>query len=454
MGKRKEARESRVSPFAEYLHEVSEQVRWRQARPALVAELEAHLSDQAASYEEGGMSAEEAHDEALRQMGDPVMIGQALDEVHRPKTQWGLFAALTLLALAGMALQLYYALGLGVWTLSVSRVVGFTVAGVAAAAVFHALDCQAFLARHAWAVFGVAVGTACVIALAANTNPYAALIAYSAHSLTLAFPLVFALVVYVCRNRGWRGLFASLACAAAMTALAMHFGEVPQLLVMLVAVGALMTYAIALGWFGVMRAGAAAAFVGVGAALAACFFMTGAGYEYYRWLPVLLEPGHEPFGRFFMPLFGDVVLQDAEWVGPSATVSMYMAPYGSEPEVVGLALHESDLILVGLLYSIGRLPVLAFVGAVLVLAVWLLVRTMRQGNQLGALCGLAVFVIMAGMALVSLVPFAFGIVFSSNAFPLLTPGFHSVMIMGLAGVALSALRNEQMPRVEGRLSYA
>ncbi len=444
----------RVSPFADYLREVSEQVRWKQARPALAAELEAHLVDQAAAYEEHGMSAEAARAEALRQMGDPVMVGQALDEVHRPKAQWGALAVLMALALAGMALQLHYMFGLGVWTLSVSQVVGFTAMGIAAAVVLHVLDCQAFLARYAWVVFGVAVGAACFIALAADVNSYMTLWAHSAHSLTLTFPLVLALVLYACRGRGWRGFCAVLGCAVVMTVLAAYFGDVPQLLIMLVAVSALMTYAIAVGWFGVARTKAAVAFVAGGVMLAAFVLATGVAYEYYRWVFALLEPGHEPFGHFFMPLFGDVAFRDAKWVGAATSMSgYYMAPAGAIPDA-GQGFLTSDVYLVTSLYQVGRLPMLAFVVAVMALAVWVLVRTLRQGNRLCALCGIAVFVTIAGSALVSLAPFAFGIVFSSSVFPLLTPGFHSVVAMALAGVALSALRNEQLPRAEGRLAYA
>ena len=195
------------------------------------------------------------------------------------------------------------------------------------------------------------------------------------------------------------------------------------------------------------------AFVGAGVMLAAFVLATGVAYEYYRWVFALLEPGHEPFGHFFMPLFGDVAFHDAKWVGAGSMSGYYMAPAGAIPDA-GLGFLQSDVYLVTSLYQVGRLPVLAFVVAVMALAVWVLVRTLRQGNRLCALCGIAVFVTIAGSALVSLAPFAFGIVFSSSVFPLLTPGFHSVVAMALAGVALSALRNEQLPRAEGRLAYA
>ena len=92
--------------FDEYLNTAGEQIRWKRARPALLAELRTHLLDQQDACLAAGMSREEAQAEAIRQMGDPVTTGQGLDRVHRPKAQWGLLALTGAVAVTGVILRL------------------------------------------------------------------------------------------------------------------------------------------------------------------------------------------------------------------------------------------------------------------------------------------------------------------------------------------------------------
>lgn len=63
-----------------YLEIVSEQIRCRRAKQMILEELEGHIEDQKLDYMADGMNADEAEEEAVRQMGDPVETG----EIHGP----------------------------------------------------------------------------------------------------------------------------------------------------------------------------------------------------------------------------------------------------------------------------------------------------------------------------------------------------------------------------------
>ena len=69
----------------QFLDTAMDQVRWKRAKAPLRRELETHLLDQQDACLEQGMAPEEAQAEAVRQMGDPVVVGQELDRVHRPQ---------------------------------------------------------------------------------------------------------------------------------------------------------------------------------------------------------------------------------------------------------------------------------------------------------------------------------------------------------------------------------
>ena len=90
----------------QYLRQVEEQIRWKRARTAVTRELRQHLEDQREACLAAGLSPEEAEAEAVRQMGDPVSVGQELNRLHRPRPQWGLMALTLALAAVGMGLSL------------------------------------------------------------------------------------------------------------------------------------------------------------------------------------------------------------------------------------------------------------------------------------------------------------------------------------------------------------
>lgn len=72
-------------------------------------EIEAHINDQAEAYESEGKTREEAIREAVRQMGDPVEVGVAMDRIHRPAVNKPLLILVALLSLLGLLIQ-YFAI--------------------------------------------------------------------------------------------------------------------------------------------------------------------------------------------------------------------------------------------------------------------------------------------------------------------------------------------------------
>ena len=86
----------------EYLETVSEQIRYTKIRSTVTEELKNHILDQAADYEECGAFPEEALERAVREMGDPVETGVALDRIHRPQMNWAIMVAIAVLSLFGV----------------------------------------------------------------------------------------------------------------------------------------------------------------------------------------------------------------------------------------------------------------------------------------------------------------------------------------------------------------
>lgn len=89
----------------EYLQTLGEQIVNPHARASILAEIQDHIEEQAQDYRASGMSEAVAMQEAVRQMGDPVSTGEALNQVHRPKFPIALFGLAVVLTVLGIAMQ-------------------------------------------------------------------------------------------------------------------------------------------------------------------------------------------------------------------------------------------------------------------------------------------------------------------------------------------------------------
>ncbi len=77
--------------ISEFLDGVCREVKAKEMHNDIREELLGHLDDRIEQLVEvEGKSEEEAIGEAIKQMGNPVAIGEGLHKVHRPKTDWGL----------------------------------------------------------------------------------------------------------------------------------------------------------------------------------------------------------------------------------------------------------------------------------------------------------------------------------------------------------------------------
>ena len=68
----------------EFLSIVRKQIRYIFVRDAIEEELKQHLNDSMEALIEEGLPWQEAEEEAVRQMGDPVEVGMLLNKEHKP----------------------------------------------------------------------------------------------------------------------------------------------------------------------------------------------------------------------------------------------------------------------------------------------------------------------------------------------------------------------------------
>ena len=83
----------------EFLSIVRKQIRYVFVRDAIEEELKQHLNDSMEVLIEEGLPWQEAEEEAVRQMGDPVEVGMLLNKEHKPLLGYLLAASRVILCL-------------------------------------------------------------------------------------------------------------------------------------------------------------------------------------------------------------------------------------------------------------------------------------------------------------------------------------------------------------------
>lgn len=123
--------------FEEFLSKVTSKVKSKEAHKMIKKELTHHLQELSQSYKKRGFSEEDSDEKAIQEMGNPFIIGEKLNPLHKPKMDWVLivlfviFASVSFLPLVGgipeISLSSTYFMGRqAIWySLAVPVIIGF-----------------------------------------------------------------------------------------------------------------------------------------------------------------------------------------------------------------------------------------------------------------------------------------------------------------------------------------
>ena len=265
-----------------YLDAVEAQNRWKRARTVAARELETHLEDQQEEFLAEGHPPEEAERLAVEDMGDPVAVGADLDRLHRPRPQWGMLGLTLALLLVGGWLRYALTRAGAPWDedLDPLRCALSVVTGAAVLVGAYFLDVSRLLRWAKWVYIGaVAVGV-----LSLHLSPTVNNASYFTRYVVLFYPAVYALWLYACRGKGWRGLLAAVAGGIPLTVVCMCAPFIQGMIQVMVIGCFLLLLAIQMDWFTVPRRQGLAAVGGLAAVMtgAVLWLLFVAGYNVAR----------------------------------------------------------------------------------------------------------------------------------------------------------------------------
>lgn len=421
--------------FHRYAEKVCEQIRWKKAHSAVAQEIEDHLTDQKNAYLAAGDSESIAEEKALLQMGDPVSVGAALDQTHKPAPQWGIIGLVLLLFVLGGIIQVLLLKTIPVGndalaTRSAQVLFVFLPLSLATFVGMYFLDFS-FFGKHPYVLplgllmvdlaaqlFGVSYCGKRWFTLGS--------FALSPLALSLLFPLAFCGLFYRLRSQGRRGYLIS------------------GVLTFVFSAGILMLIASKKKWFDKQRNMFLLLFL-LAVVCLIVLLMFYAPFRYrYGWerLYTIFVPSGDPMGSGYLSTQLKTILSHCVLLGEGAALSETQAFLLTDASML-----RSDYLLAYLTYHYGWV---ASGIVVLLLAVFLGLgfrKALKQKSIFGQMVSLTILCTFTAEILLY-IPANLGIwLIAPIALPFLSYGATALLInMALAGVLLSVFRTGEVYR--------
>ncbi len=423
-----------------FVRSVLSEVRWKQAHSSIERELGDHVEDQARAFVAAGMDEAAAETAAIRDMGDPLTLGAALDAAWRPRPTWRALLPFGMTLLLGLLLHLllyapmeHYQAYAGETVLK--ELIALAVGGILFTVVY-------VMNFNTLAKLCLPLGTAMLLFFLLVYTRYYHSESVAVNALLL-LPLLTAGSLYTLRRLrvGAAILTGGLISLAAILFMAgEYYGEALHLAV-LVSFAVLLT-GILLGACRGRKWLLLLALVVIFLALCAHTFLTKPElFEQF-----IVRALHFPKGS---AIEARELLQGTRWIGKgsleflsSETLSLYSAENGYWAAGFRWVAAVQYLPLY-VCYRYGRLAALLLTALPLAAIVAGGLRVLRLSGKLGRLLGLAALYTLLAQWLAGVLVSCGAICFTAYPLPFLTVGYYALIVdMALTGVVCSVLRTD------------
>lgn len=381
--------------YEEYMASLTEQIHDKRAKQLVEKEIANHIEEQAEMYEADGIEYGTAIQEAVRQMGNPVETGTALNQIHKPKMPWVMLGIVTVLMFSGILMQaVVFAAGAESkwnfhWESLMPSTIVYNMIGFSIILLLLHIDYN-FIAKSAYKLYvGYMIGLL-LYALSdgirgtmfwQNTTMY--------YGVQMLFPIIFAGVIYRNRNRGWRGIAICLALGMAEVLWygklfagmvgGIYYSTYPAMAESVLVIGLMLVFAIWKGIFGRDRK-QQMVFLSVAALLLAAvgvlILTTTGGLSAYIWKRIM-NIFMSSDSAYMNRMLQDAIVE-ADWLGGASFV-------GGTPE----AAHYTSYLLNCVFTYYGKLVGMAVIAFYILFLGMALIVSFKQNNRIGFLVGTA-----------------------------------------------------------------
>ncbi len=424
-----------------YSQAVCDQIRWKKAHDYIAEEIENHIIDQRDAYIEQGMSEDQAMDEAILHMGDPVSVGVQLDSTHRPKPQWGMISLTIVLLFMGLFINTY--LLNGTYSDNPAKLVSSMCIGTGLMFIAYFIDFT-FIGKYPGVFyFSIVVGSAITLILSPQYNGRA----YYGMYFALLFPVAFAAIIYRLRNKGYIGV---ILCGIAFMLPAGITLVVPTLsgfMLFTIAGLVLLSLAIAKDWFNINKIlGYVLVFLPT---ILALLFPIVFSYRWSERISITLNPSLDPYGMGWQSIVARTLLDNSRFIGSGTIPAQYLGM-----EHFPLPGIDSDFMLTYLIFKVGWVGFLAIMTVLTFFIITGFVKCLKQKSILGTLVSTSVMLTFT-LQVIGYVTSNLGFqMLSPISLPLISFGSTAMIInLILIGIMLSVFKNGDVVREKNNISF-
>ncbi len=414
----------------QYTKTVCEQIRWKKAHTNISKEIESHILDQKEAYVLSGMDEITATDNAIKQMGDPVVVGTQLDRTHRPKAQWTMLSLTVVLVLIGYIINTYMIHEPGFPTQK--RVFLSVFIGLGVMLIAYFLDFS-LIAKYPRLMYTSIMLFA--IALFFISPRYNGAVYYNIFA-SLLFPLAFAAIIYWARGKGYLGI---MLCGISFLLPALITLCIPSAACLLLLVFSgliLLSIAISKNWFAVNKL-FGYLLVYIPTLISLALMLLNLSYRLGTRLKVAFDPSIDPLGHGWQGSVAKALLDNSKLIGTGTMPSQYKDMQGFFP-LPGI---DTDFSLTYLIFKFGWIAFIVIMAIIVLFITKGFILSLKQKSTLGLLVSLSV-VITFTLQTVGYVLTNLGfILFAPISLPLVSYGNTATIInMALIGLMLSVFR--------------
>lgn len=421
--------------ISSFLKLVGEQIRWEKAQPIVVEEIQNHIEDLKNALMDDGLDEDKAIDQAIKEMGDPVVIGEQLNRVHKPKPDWAMLILICGILLLGLAIQYYCYYTRSSISDSMSALSIFQkhilsiVVGMILLIVAYFVDFT-IVGKYPKTIF-IILYIVCIYYIL-NGNLINGQVQDTIYPLLL-FPTAFAGFVYSMRNKGYIGIIICGIGFLLPASIALLSPNMTMLFFLCISCLIILTSSVTKGWFEVSKL----------SGLLIIYVPTA--FTFIAMLYGIVSSGwrRESISVF---LSNDNIVTGANWLTTQIQLHLSHAKLigiGSPIDAVGQtlpAIHTHHL-LTYIIYNFGWI---AFAGIILLFSTLIIrgiILSRRQKSILGYLISLSVITTFTMQCIIYIsvnLGFAF---FSPLSLPLISFGRKYLVVnLFLLGLLLSVFR--------------
>lgn len=425
-----------VDKIKEYKDLVCSQIRWKRAHYPVSKELENHILDQRDVFLGDGDDEETATLKAIKEMGDPILVGTQFDHAYQPKSQTGMILLTVSLLVLSLLIQLFI-LNDKDYPFNLPKQVLATGIGLLGMFIIYYKDVT-FIGRYPKLIYSMAIVLSILLlffSIEINGQPYFAFfISFSGTYLTLIYPLALVGIIYLMKRKGYFGLILTFLTYISLLLVSLKVSSMGGVFMFALTGLLLITIAIHKNIYGIKRI-VAYIITYLSIILVSMSLFIGNTYYLSR-IKLALDPSIESSGRGYLSILTSELLRNSKLVGRGTLPEQFQSSSFPMPNI------DTDYLLTYLIFNIGWIAFYVIVGLLALFIIKGFILCRKQKSILGTLVSTAI-VLTLSCEILFYIMWNLGFqLISPIALPLISYGNVATIInLLLIGIMFSIFRN-------------